>query len=331
MTSDPFDALRITDEPTDPPTDFRRDLRARLVEAMGLAPTTTISLPERTPMTATMTTTTTTTAIPYLAVHDGAAAMSFYAAAFGAIELSRFDMEDGRLGHAEFRIGSATFYLSDEFPEIGVRSPNDLGGSTVTLHLTVDDVDTAFARAVEAGATSQNEPADQPHSSRHGSLFDPFGHRWMLSQPLTPGRSPASGGRSGGVWAGVFCADPHRIGRLAVEVFGFEERQVVPDGAGGVAHSEYTWPTGGTVMIVSAPAPSSADVLARTPAGQAHVYMVADDVPAIHSRCVAADLAIVRPLETPEHDPTGSTFTVEDPEGNTWSFGTYGGEAGSGG
>ncbi len=126
----------------------------------------------------------TTHTTPYLAVHDGTAAPSFYSSAFGAIEVMRVVMEESRIGHAEFRIGAATFYLSDEFPEIGVVSPRTLGGSSVTLHLEVDDVDGLYARAVVAGAEAQAEPADQPHGARHGTLVDPFGHRWMLSQQV---------------------------------------------------------------------------------------------------------------------------------------------------
>ena len=121
---------------------------------------------------------------PYLAAHDGRAALDFYTTAFGAVEVMKVIMDDGRLGHSEFRIGQATFYLSDEFPEIGVVSPRTLGGTTLALHLTVPDVDGTFARAVAAGATALSEPADQPHGSRHGTLVDPFGHRWMVSQPI---------------------------------------------------------------------------------------------------------------------------------------------------
>ena len=126
------------------------------------------------------------TVTPYLTVHDGAAALAFYAAAFGATEVMRVVMNEdtGQLGHAEFRIGDASFYLSDEFPEMGVASPRSLGGTTFAVHADVDDVDAAYATAVSAGATPVSEPTDQPYGARHGTLLDPFGHRWMLSQQI---------------------------------------------------------------------------------------------------------------------------------------------------
>jgi PhnB protein len=183
--TDPFDALALPVEPLDPRTDFARQLRARLVAALEL----TVQLPERKHLMPTDTSTTTTavrahTVTPYLCAHDGAAALAFYAEAFGAVERMRVVGDDGRLGHAEFAIGHVTFYLSDEYREYGVVSPRALGGTTVTLHLDVDDVDAVYARAVAAGATAQGEPADQPHGARHGTLIDPFGHRWMLSQQV---------------------------------------------------------------------------------------------------------------------------------------------------
>lgn len=122
---------------------------------------------------------------PYLTVHDGSGALDFYRQAFGAAETMRVivDESTGQLGHAEFCVGDVLFYLSDEFPEMGVLSPRTLGGTSIALHLEVDDVDHLFAQAVSAGATSLAPPADQPHGARHGTLVDPYGHRWMLSQP----------------------------------------------------------------------------------------------------------------------------------------------------
>jgi uncharacterized glyoxalase superfamily protein PhnB len=89
---------------------------------------------------------------PYLRVHDAAAAIKFYEEAFGARELSRLQTPDGRIGHAEIRIGPATLMLSDEYPAGGIRSPRTLGGTTFSIHLHADDVDAAFERAVRAGA-----------------------------------------------------------------------------------------------------------------------------------------------------------------------------------
>ena len=121
---------------------------------------------------------------PYLCAHDARAALAFYTEAFGAFESFRVEGDDGRLGHVEFTIGGAPFYMSDEYPEIGVVSPRTLGASPVSLYLRVADVDYVYARAVEHGARGEREPADQNHGNRTALVVDPFGHRWMLAQPI---------------------------------------------------------------------------------------------------------------------------------------------------
>jgi PhnB protein len=128
------------------------------------------------------------TATPYLCVTDTAAAIAFYVRAFGAVEVGRLTQRDGRIGHAEIRIGGAPIFVSDEFPEIGVRSPASLGGSPVMIVLDVPDVDALFNRAVAAGATVDRPVADQfDGAQRNGKLNDPFRHRWMiLTRKTTP-------------------------------------------------------------------------------------------------------------------------------------------------
>ncbi|MBZ2196146.1 VOC family protein [Occultella gossypii] len=117
--------------------------------------------------------------IPYLTVHDGAAAVAFYAAAFGARETGeRFD-DEGKIGHVTLAIGDDVFYLSDEYHDYGAYAPATLGHSTAAIVLGVDDVDTAYATAVAAGATVDREPSDSG-DERRGWLVDPFGHRWAL-------------------------------------------------------------------------------------------------------------------------------------------------------
>ena len=119
--------------------------------------------------------------VPYLCTSGAAAAIDFYTKALGAEETFRLAGDDGKIGHATMLIGGDTFYLSDEWPEGNVVSPETLGGTPVSLHLDVDDVDAAFRRAVEAGATAEREPADQFYGDRNAVVRDPFGHRWMLS------------------------------------------------------------------------------------------------------------------------------------------------------
>ena len=143
--TDPFDALHAPVESQDPRPSFTRTLRARLVEALDLDPLTatpTVDLPRRKPVSATATTVPTDlTTTPYLTVHDGAAAIDWYVQAFGAVEQFRVVGDDGLLGHAELRVGTARFMLSDEYPALGVVSPPTLGGTATAIHLEVDDVD----------------------------------------------------------------------------------------------------------------------------------------------------------------------------------------------
>ncbi|WP_258724966.1 VOC family protein [Cellulomonas sp. NS3] len=122
--------------------------------------------------------------VPYLTVHDGAAAIAFYAAAFGAKETGeRYDEEDGRIGFAGLEIDGEPLYLSDENHQYGAYAPRTLGHGTSSVVLHVDDADASYARAVAAGATVDREPRDQG-DERRGWLFDPFGHHWAICSPL---------------------------------------------------------------------------------------------------------------------------------------------------
>jgi len=117
---------------------------------------------------------------PYIAVDDGAAAIRFYEAAFGAVEVMRLDM-GGKIGHAEVRIGDSRVMLSDEWPQMGVLGPKSRGGPTASLLIYTEEVDAAFARAVAAGGTVERPVQDQFYGDRSGTLVDPFGHRWTLA------------------------------------------------------------------------------------------------------------------------------------------------------
>jgi len=122
-----------------------------------------------------------TTVTPYLSVRDAAAAIEFYKKAFGATEVARLMQPDGRVGHAEINIDGARIMLADEFPEIGFRSPESLGGSPVNIHLDVPDVDAVARRALAAGAKVVRPVADQFYGDRSGQLSDPFGYTWTVS------------------------------------------------------------------------------------------------------------------------------------------------------
>lgn len=124
---------------------------------------------------------------PYLVIHGAAAAIRFYERAFGAVETQRMEVPvpggEGAvtIAHAELRIGDSMLTLSDEWPTMDVLGPRARGGATGGVLLYVEDVDAAYARAVEAGAVGDRRPADQFYGDRTGSLTDPFGHRWQLA------------------------------------------------------------------------------------------------------------------------------------------------------
>jgi PhnB protein len=121
------------------------------------------------------------TVTPYLYVHGAARAIDFYQRAFGATETMRMEMPGGKIGHAEIRIGDSNIMLADEFPEMGVRGPQALGGTSVSLLLYVDDVDARVEEAVAAGATVVRPLQDQFYGDRSATLSDPFGHTWTIA------------------------------------------------------------------------------------------------------------------------------------------------------
>lgn len=118
---------------------------------------------------------------PYLTVKGAPRALEFYEKAFGAKVLFRMDDKEGRVSHAELQLGDSRIMLSDEHPEMGVRSPLSVGGTPVSIHLYTDDVDATVARAVALGAKVTRAVADQFYGDRSGTLTDPFGHRWFVS------------------------------------------------------------------------------------------------------------------------------------------------------
>ncbi len=180
--TDPFDALRITDEPLDPRPAFAAELRRVLTTTLenAMTQTETEIAPTLTPTPAAPSQTITA----YISVRNAAAALAFYVEAFGAVEVSRLVGDDGRVGHSEIEIGSSRLMIADEYPEIDSVGPETRGGPTCSFTIEVPDVDASFARAVAAGATVVRPVADQFHGNRMGWVTDPFGHRWTLSTPI---------------------------------------------------------------------------------------------------------------------------------------------------
>jgi PhnB protein len=121
------------------------------------------------------------TATPYLTLSDAASAIDFYKRAFGATELFRMGTPNGKIGHAEIKIGDSILMLGDESPGATGRSPQSLGGSTVGIFLYVDNVETVFDTAVKAGAKIEQPLTNMFWGDRYGKLSDPFGHHWALA------------------------------------------------------------------------------------------------------------------------------------------------------
>lgn len=121
------------------------------------------------------------TIVPHLICRDAAAAIEFYKRAFGATEIMRLPTPDGKLMHASVRIGNTMVMLVDEMPQWGALSPQSLGNSPVTLHMSVPDVDAVYKRAIESGAKSKMEVADMFWGDRYGKVEDPFGHHWSIA------------------------------------------------------------------------------------------------------------------------------------------------------
>ncbi|ABC80305.1 VOC family protein [Anaeromyxobacter dehalogenans] len=117
---------------------------------------------------------------PYLVMKDAARAIDFYRQVFGAVELMRMPGPEGRVGHAELKIGDARLMLADEHPEMGALGPKSIGGTAVGLVVYVPDVDATVARAVAAGATVKGAVEDKFYGDRMGSIVDPFGHLWHV-------------------------------------------------------------------------------------------------------------------------------------------------------
>lgn len=121
------------------------------------------------------------TITPYLAVDDAAEAIEYYKKAFGAKERGRMEAPGGKIGHAELEVGDSLVMLSDALPQFSTRPPTELGGTSVSVFMYVEDVDAVVKQAVDAGGTVTIEVADQFWGDRFGTVQDPFGHLWSIA------------------------------------------------------------------------------------------------------------------------------------------------------
>lgn len=224
---DPLDALRGEDLPVAPDPEFAASLRARLESALTLPAGT-----EGVDMSGTDTAIAELTedvevstpvvprpaALPYLTVAGAREAIDWYVDAFGATLVGEpVVMDDGRIGHAELAISGGVFYLADEYPEIGLKAPVPHGVS-VSLMLPVTDTDAVLERARTAGAEVQREPYEN-YGSRSAAIVDPFGHRWMLSGPVTGAIVPIQHGDVG--YVSVWTPDADRAAAFYGHVLGW--------------------------------------------------------------------------------------------------------------
>lgn len=188
---DPLTVLHGDELPVTPDPAFAANLRARLESALTLPNRTSGVVMSGTDTTIAELNETTAPAgaprsavLPYLAVANAREAIAWYTEAFGAAVVGQtYEMDDGRIGHAELQIGDGVFYLADEYPEMGLKAPAPKSVS-VSLMLHVADADATLALARERGAQVQRE-AYENYGTRNATILDPFGHRWMLSGPVT--------------------------------------------------------------------------------------------------------------------------------------------------
>ncbi len=129
------------------------------------------------------------TVTPYLVCKGAAKAIDWYKKVLNAQETMRMPGPNGQVMHAELRIGDSVVMLADEFPEMGARSPQSLGGTPIGMMVYVEHCDSVFGRAVEAGAKVERPLQDQFYGDRSGTIVDPFGHKWTIGthiEDLTP-------------------------------------------------------------------------------------------------------------------------------------------------
>jgi len=241
MTTDPFEALREPRVPLAPAAEFTNDLRSRLEVALGL-PTREehhMEVREYTPSRL-------HAFSVNLTCRGADRAIEWYTDVFGARVIGEpIVMDDGIIGHAELLVGDTVFMLADEYPVEDVRSPEELGGNSVTMMLYVPDVDATFARALELGA-AQLRSVETQHGARMGVLRDPFGHRWFVGTALEADDIPvedAPGRRFGDIgYMTLEAPDGDRARRFFGALFGWDTR---PSGPAGSYHINSITPPAG--------------------------------------------------------------------------------------
>ena len=272
----------------------------------------------------------------HLRIKGAAEAIKFYEKAFGARESMRFEGH-GQLAYAELEIGNSAISLGESAPDYGLVGPEGYGGSPMTLHLQVDDVDAFVARAVQVGARIVSPVKDQFYGERSGSIADPFGYTWGVSthketmstetmherfdtseEEQTPRNvTPPRGFRA--VTPYIIVQDAPGLIEFAKEVFDAEETFRSVGSAGGI-HAEVR--VGDTMLMVGGGAP---DLSWKGESRPTALHTYVKDVDATYMRALAAGATSERP---PEDQPYGERgASIRDKSGNWWYLATYQGKS----
>jgi uncharacterized glyoxalase superfamily protein PhnB len=224
---DPLTVLHGDELPVQPDPAFAARLRERLESAVSLpnrtqgvvmSGTDTVIAELNEPAASVASAPPRPAALPYLAVANAREAIPWYVDTFGAALVGdMYEMDDGRIGHAELAIGGGVLYLADEYPELGLKAP-DPQATSVSLMLHVADTDATLERARDRGAHVQLEPYEN-YGARNATIVDPFGHRWMLSGPATGAATPIQHGDVG--YVSVWTADAERAATFYGHVLGW--------------------------------------------------------------------------------------------------------------
>ena len=223
---DPLTVLYGDELPIAPDPGFAARLRSRLESALSLPNRTQgvemsgidTTIADLTETTAVAAAPPRPAALPYLCVANAREAIDWYADTFGAVVVGDpYEMDDGRIGHAELAIGGGVLYLADEYPELGLKAP-DPQVTSVSLMLHVPDTDATLERARERGARVLQEPGEN-YGARNATIVDPFGHRWMLSGPPTGAATPIQHGDVG--YVSVWTPDADRAAAFYGHVLGW--------------------------------------------------------------------------------------------------------------
>jgi PhnB protein len=271
-----------------------------------------------------------TTVTPYLSVRNAPAAIEFYQKAFGATEVTRLVQPDGRIGHAEINIDGARIMLADEFPEMGFRSPESLGGSPLHIHLDVADVDAVARRAIAAGIKVVRPVEDQFYGDRSGQVQDPFGYTWTISthketlttEEMQRRMDEMSRQQSGGsspapvefIREGFHSITPYLIIPGAAQWIDFVKRAFDaeehfrakrPGAEDAIMHAEVKI---GDSMI------ELADANPQFPAMPCTLLLRVDDPDAVYNRALEAGATVMQPITDQPYGSRGGT--VLDISGN---------------